>query len=306
MYFKIIPSLVFVFALIAVSAEAQSPPKDYRPEIAALSGPTMPPMGLEDADERVRAASRLLHSKDEAEKAKGFEALDALTRDPDIQTATDARMSLAAMTPDRGKSRALLDDCVQANPRAVHCLAWLGVYRRFGTGGAVDAPGSTEAFSKAAALGSPDAQWYYGMALYRGLGVKADEKGGYAWVEKSARQDHVSGLTSYGTMNALGQGTQVNKSQAYKAYARTAALGNIHGLYVVGLSLQSGDGVKKDLDLADTAILMAAMSGHPDAASSVRTLMSEIPEAERKPWLNRALARSEALRDLLNQVRVFE
>jgi len=287
--------ILTILALASVSPQAQTQTQtlspEYREDLAKLSGPNLPPMGLDTADERVRAASRQLHSDDIDERAAARQTLQDLTADDDLDVATDARISLAVMTSDKSESLSLLESCVAANPDAMHCLTWLGVYRRFGTGGDIDAVGSTRAFKRAAALGSPDAQWYYGMALFRGLGVAEDADAGFLWVEKSAKQDHLQGLVSYATMNALGQGTPIRKDIAFSANARAAHLGNVHAIYVIGRNLQTGSGVKKNLDLADAALLMAAKNGHPDAARRVRKLLAEIPKEDAEAWYAVATAR---------------
>ncbi len=147
--------------------------------------------------------------------------------------------------------------CSELWPENQFCHFILGRDFENGWGGDVDMTKRDFHFMKAAELGDSRAQWTIGMQYLNGDRVEANEETAYSWVKKSADQEHLNGLISFAVMNAVGQGTKVDKAAAFTAYETAAALGSGHAIRGLGSMYCSGEAPKKDMNLCAAALILA-------------------------------------------------
>ena len=95
------------------------------------------------------------------------------------------------------------------------------------------------------------------MKYLNGDGVAKNERTAFALVKKSADQDFHDGMLSFAAMNALGQGTPVNKRAAFETYERAASFGSGPAMRGLGAMYCVGDAPKTDKDLCAAALILA-------------------------------------------------
>jgi len=80
-------------------------------------------------------------------------------------------------------------------------------------------------FEKAAEQGQIEAQYHYGYALLKGLGVIQDYKRAFFWLEKAARNGYADAQFALGEMYQLGVSVNSNNERAYLWFNLAAAQG---------------------------------------------------------------------------------
>jgi len=80
-------------------------------------------------------------------------------------------------------------------------------------------------FEKAAEQGQIEAQYHYGYALLKGLGVIQDYKMAFFWLEKAARNGYADAQFALGEMYQLGVSVNSNNERAYLWFNLAAAQG---------------------------------------------------------------------------------
>ncbi|MDB5469017.1 MAG: hypothetical protein JWR84_577 [Caulobacter sp.] len=192
---------------------------------------------------------RLLLDDDAANDARAIAMLKPLAQD-DMLASTVLYPLGRAMLFGQGGSKPfltggmdLLEMAESREPNNADLFYLLGRAYQVGWGErAPDAARSTRYFKHAAELGDARAQWYYGMALLDGEGVRMDARQAWTWVRKSGEAGYVNGQISTAVMLAVGQGVQENDAEARLWYRKAAEQGSAHALRGLGLMLMTGEG----------------------------------------------------------------
>jgi len=95
------------------------------------------------------------------------------------------------------------------------------------------------------------------MYFLNGERVAKDEKAAFEWVKKSAEQEYHDGLISFAVMNALGQGTEIDTTAAFKAYETAASMGSGHAMRGLGSMYCAGEAQTTDRDICAAALILA-------------------------------------------------
>ena len=168
-------------------------------------------------------------------------------------------------------------ECTQVLPRNGYCHYLLGRDFEDGWGGEKNISKSDFHLKKAADLGDAGAQWTIGMRYLNGTRVEKNEKAAFEWVKKSASQEYVDGLISFAVMNAIGQGTDINKAAAFEAYEIAAALGSAHALRGLGSMYCAGEAPKTDRNVCAAALILAYQGGD-DLAGDLLTRFFDVTD----------------------------
>lgn len=188
----------------------------------------------------------------------------------------------ASRKDEVGEAKMHLLTCIKIAPDVPDCHVWMGLFHIYGIGTPKDSVAAVTSFRTASRLGSSAGDWHLAMALLKGEGVELDLKEAFSLVEKAARKNYIPGLSSYATMNGLGQGTAINAHLSFNATARAALLGSSDSWLVIARSYGEGLGVEADLDKADAAYVIAAMQGHPQAQAMIEGIRHWPQERQNK------------------------
>lgn len=286
---------LFLTLSFAVSAAAQIP-RQFEGQ-----NPYMPGLYPSSSDARLGSLMTDYFFGDDAKKSLIMTQLTAWESDPVI--GKEALMLRALLTntgeaKTYGPSVKLLKKCVMLYSDFAGCQVWMGSYTQFGVGVDKDSVEAANYFERAANLGSPAGQWYYGMAYLRGSGRDINPETGFLWIEKSARQDYIPGLNSYAIMKKMGDGTAQNYDHAFMAAARGAKLNDGRSFARMAYMLAKGLGHKKNLYMADIATLRAASKGHSESSKMVDRLLKRLTPQERAEFF----AASKAAEPRLNKI----
>jgi len=208
-------------------------------------------------------ASNFIYSDEASQSNKALQFLTRASINPTVAENALPMLIEVLYGVDSDKHRNLplarqkAQDCVRRWAQNPFCHFILG--QDFGNGwaGSVDKTKSDFHFLKAAEAGDARAQWQIGMYHLKGERVPKNERTAYYWVKKSADQGYVDGLISFAVMNAIGQGTTVNKMAAFQAYEKAASFGSAHALRGLGAMYCSGEAPKTDRDLCAAALILA-------------------------------------------------
>lgn len=209
-----------------------------------------------------------IDSDDSVKSAKAFKYFNELKTDPNfsgesfeniVQTLYQGSSAIKADYP-RGREEAM--KCVESHSDNSFCAYILGRDYQQGWGGSANPEMSAKYFLIAAENGDARAQWQTGMNYLEGFGdLGVDEKKAYKWVKAAAEQDYLQGLISFGVMNAIGQGTEINYDASFTAYEKAARMGSPHALRSIGGMHYSGEGRPVNKELALAALLLAFDKG---------------------------------------------
>ena len=141
---------------------------------------------------------------------------------------------------------------------------------------------ATRYFRRSAELGDRRAQWYYGMALLDGVGVRMDVREAWTWVRKSGEAGYVEGQISTAVMLAVGQGVQENDVEARVWYRKAAEQGSAHALRGLGSMLMTGEGGPLDLVTGQAYAEMAREGGDRNAGPMLNQLGKELSVEDRR------------------------
>lgn len=118
----------------------------------------------------------------------------------------------------------------------------------------------------AAAGGDPVAQYLLGYMYHLGVGVREDKAMAKTWLERSAAQDHPSGLTELGWFLAknadIGPLGDADRARALGLYERAAAKNFAKAQSHLGHALWSGRFGAQDIARAMTLWDKASQAGH--------------------------------------------
>lgn len=90
--------------------------------------------------------------------------------------------------------------------------------------------------------GYPKAQYNLGELYYFGEGTLMDKKQAFFWIKKSAEQGYAAAQYNLGVMYDEGKGTLINKKQAFYWYSKSAEQGNTAALFNLGVMYNHGEG----------------------------------------------------------------
>lgn len=119
-----------------------------------------------------------------------------------------------------------------------------------------------EILKEAADSGFPEAQYRLGMAYFKGMAVEEDKKEAAKWFVLAAKKHHIQALYSLGVM-AL---QREKYKDAYDLFMRCKH-GEPKANFNLGMLLEAGNGVPKDLERAKEFFRVASEAGVPDAAT---------------------------------------
>ena len=165
-------------------------------------------------------------------------------------------------------------------------------------------------WGRAAAQGSAEAQFTYGLMMDSGQGGPRDPKGAAAAYLQASKQGHVKAQRFLAFCYQNGNGVDKDGSQAIRWYTCAAQQGDGKSMYMLGLSHFHGVDVDKDAKTAVTYFQSAADKGDSDAKLLLGQCLAEglgtvqnVNLAKR--WLLEAAesGNSEAMYDLSRMLR---
>ena len=132
-----------------------------------------------------------------------------------------------------------------------------------------DYKNAVEWYTKAAELGSVDAQYCLGEC-YLYYVVVQDRKKAVEWYSKAAEQGHIKAQSALGFCYYYGEGVEQSYEKAVKWYTKAAKQGDYSGAqYRLGECYYYGHGVAKDYKKAVEWYSKAAKQGYIDAQLSL-------------------------------------
>lgn len=129
----------------------------------------------------------------------------------------------------------------------------------------------------AAARGNPHALYNLGLAYRQGKGVPADLSRAEDFFRRAAEKGHAPARTYYGILLAK----RGEEAKALDMWQQSAAAGDRHARYMLGIRYFTGQGVPKDLPRAYAYMLLASNEGLTQAGRVLRRMNSELSEADR-------------------------
>jgi TPR repeat protein len=114
---------------------------------------------------------------------------------------------------------------------------------------------------RAAAIGSPIAEYLVGIAYREGIAVPKNENTALIWISAAANAGFSRAQVAYGSMLEYGQGVPANSAEAVNWYRKAADQGLAVAEYALGQRYDSGLDVSVDPAAAASWYLKAAMQG---------------------------------------------
>lgn len=216
-------------------------------------------------------------------------------------------------------------------------LALLGYMYDDGVGVKQDLKKAVDLINESAELGLSESQFYMALAYDQGRGVKKNTQSVLYWLEKAANQNHLKSCYWLGLIYETGDGVAVDNNQAQRWYLKAASLGNLeaqrsmarrfyekekyaqafdwfkkaalqndaHSVFMIGVLLQEGRGVPKNLKKGFDFILKAARMGDKEAMSFAGQCYQEGLGVEKNAnksvfWLQKAEDEFPEAQEILN------
>lgn len=123
-----------------------------------------------------------------------------------------------------------------------------------------------------AVQGRPEAQFYLGMLLDKGKGVREDAAAALHWYRRAARAGYVNAQYLLGLKYARGDGVAPDDARAVEWYRRAAHNRDASAQYALGRMYEQGRGTLADMRRAESLYLQAARQGHVKAQLSLGQL----------------------------------
>jgi TPR repeat protein len=117
-------------------------------------------------------------------------------------------------------------------------------------------------YKKAADQGHAEAQNNYGVALFRGKGIRENMDEAVKWYKKAADQGLAVAQFHYGNALFRGKGIRKNMHEAVKWYKKAADQGDSVAQYHYGYALLTGQGISPNMDEAAEWYKKAADQGN--------------------------------------------
>lgn len=230
-----------------------------------------------------------LADDDPANDARGIDLLKPLSDDENVAGMTLYPLGRAMLFGQGGRKpyleggMNLLEMAESHEPNNADLFFLLGRGHGAGWGGRkVDAARSAKYFKRSAELGDERAQWYYGMALLNGDGVRMDPREAWTWVRKSGEAGYVPGQISTAVMLAVGQGVQENDAEAREWYRKAAEQGSAHALRGLGVMLMIGEGGPVDSLTGQAYAEMAREGGDRNAGALLDQMGKDLSLEDRR------------------------
>lgn len=138
---------------------------------------------------------------------------------------------------------------------------------------------AVEWFRKGAENGGLKARLNYGKMLVEGRGIEKNEEEGRKAIQAAADQGQPDAAYAMGTICYFGEhGQSMDYPKAYFYFLKAAESGHVESQNMVGVMLESAQGVDMDSDQALEWYRKAAQQGHVKAQSSLGRLLG--PEGE--------------------------
>jgi TPR repeat protein len=136
---------------------------------------------------------------------------------------------------------------------------------------------STKWCAEAAEAGLPAAQYYMGIRLFMGRGIKKDYAKSASWFQKAADAGLPGALNNLGLMYSQGLGVSQDDTEAVRLYKKSAKLGYVPAQINLARKLAAGEGTPVDLVQAYYLLsLVAQADADPDDVKDAIQLKSEI------------------------------
>ena len=113
--------------------------------------------------------------------------------------------------------------------------------------------------------GNAKAQWYFGLMLFDGKGVKQNLKESVNWILKSANQNYPNAQYGMGYLYDKGKGVGKNPRKAFEWYNKASTQGHIIATLQVGVAYHFGKGTPKNMTQAIDFYEKAAQNGNKQA-----------------------------------------
>ena len=127
--------------------------------------------------------------------------------------------------------------------------------------------GAAREWIKEARGGSSSAQYNLGLIYSTGEGVPKDLRNSLFWYEKSLKQGFPKAFTVLGKWYYSGNDVvEVDYSKAYEYFYEATKNHDEEAAYHLGLMYENGNGIHKDLPMAETMYRRAALSGSSAAS----------------------------------------
>ena len=148
-----------------------------------------------------------------------------------------------------------------ASKNHVEALMHLGIFYAQGKGVEKNGKKALEYIQKAAKTGDKNAQYNLARCYEEGIGTVVDYSRAFDWYKKAAEQNDYRAMCCMGSYFLMGQAVPCMPERAFQLFEK-AANANIpaaqYNLYILD---RYGEGVEKDIDLADTWRMKAAQNG---------------------------------------------
>ena len=130
----------------------------------------------------------------------------------------------------------------------------------------------------AAARGNRHALFNLGLAYRQGRGVPKDLDRAEDFFRRAAEQDHAPARTYLGIFHAR----RGDNAKAIELWRKSAATGDPHARYMLGIRYFNGNGLPKDRSQAYGLMLLASNAGLTQAGKALRRMNALITEEERE------------------------
>jgi TPR repeat protein len=196
-------------------------------------------------DTDLAAAKEAIKKRDYAGAAKLLQPL--VDKDDPKAMAMMGKMRLAGqgMIKDEGIALDLFRKGADAgDPEAIFLLAR---QTQLGNGLPKDEQRAVALYKKSADLGNADAQLWYGISLFRGLGgLSQDKAAALPWVRRAAEQGQASAQNWMGDFYMSGELVEKDPYQAIGWFRKSALQVEPAGQRALGLAYARGNGVARD------------------------------------------------------------
>lgn len=117
-----------------------------------------------------------------------------------------------------------------------------------------------------AKAGKPPSQFILGLAFYNGWCVEKNVRKALGWWRSSSDNGYTTAQLEYGRALQIGvEDVPADPPRAAKYFKMAADAGNSNAQYLLGDMYLDGDGILKDVELAESLFLQSASRGHERA-----------------------------------------
>ncbi len=157
----------------------------------------------------------------------------------------------------------------------------LGAFYARGLGVKQDFADAARWYRAAANKGDVLAQYSLGRAYWLGRGLETNVQAGVKWLKKAANRGQPDAMQFLGQIYLSGgPGLKSDVRQAFHWFLKAAETGRAGALFTLGLLLEEGSDVPRNLDLARNCYLRAAEMADPQAQMRLSELALSVSDAQ--------------------------